>query len=194
VAPGRVCTDGGEVTAGAVVVATDPSSAAHLLPDLDVPAGRDVTTWYYLADTEPQRLTDGEAILVVDGRRGHGPVINTVVLTHAAPTYASDGRVLVSASALGLHADAAMEQRVRAQLAEMYGVGTARWELAGTYPIRYALPAMAVPLDIRRPVDLGDGLFVAGDHRDTASIQGAVVSGRRTADAVLARLGLAVAA
>ena len=194
VAPGRVGTDGGEITAGAVVVATDPSTAAHLLPGLDVPAGRDVTTWYYLADTEPQRLTDGEAILVVDGRRGHGPVINTVVLTHAAPTYASGGRTLVSASALGLHADAAMEQRVRAQLAEMYGVGTARWELAGTYPIRYALPAMTVPLDIRRPVDLGDGLFVTGDHRDTASIQGAMVSGRRTADAVLARLGLAVAA
>jgi hypothetical protein len=31
---------------------------------------------------------------------------------------------------------------------------------------------------------------VAGDHRDTASIQGAMVSGRRSADAVLARLGV----
>jgi phytoene dehydrogenase-like protein len=194
VAPGRVSTDGGDVTASAVVVATDPSTAAHLLPGLDVPSGRDVTTWYYVADTEPQRLTEGQPILVVDGRRAHGPVINTVVLTHAAPTYATDGRILVSASALGLHTDAEMEQRVRSQLAEMYGVGTARWDLVGTYPIRYALPAMPVPLDIRRPVDLGDGLFVAGDHRDTASIQGAMVSGRRTADAVLARLGLAVAA
>jgi hypothetical protein len=86
-----------------------------------------------------------------------------------------------------------MEQRVRTQLAEMYGVGTARWDVVGTYPIPYALPAMEVPLDIRRPVNLGDGLFVAGDHRDTASIQGAMVSGRRTAEAVLARLGLTVA-
>jgi hypothetical protein len=31
---------------------------------------------------------------------------------------------------------------------------------------------------------------VAGDHRDTASIQGAMVSGRRSADAVLAHLGV----
>jgi len=37
-------------------------------------------------------------------------------------------------------------------------------------------------------VDLGDGLFVCGDHRDTASIQGALVSGRRAARAVVRRL------
>ena len=31
---------------------------------------------------------------------------------------------------------------------------------------------------------LAAGMFVCGDHRDTASIQGAIVSGRRTAQAV----------
>ena len=42
---------------------------------------------------------------------------------------------------------------------------------------------------LARRVELGDGLFVAGDHRDTPSTQGALVSGRRAADAVLAHLG-----
>jgi len=42
-----------------------------------------------------------------------------------------------------------------------------------------------------RAGDLGDGLFVAGDHRDTASLQGAMVSGRRAARAVLRGIGLA---
>jgi hypothetical protein len=37
-----------------------------------------------------------------------------------------------------------------------------------------------------------DGLYVCGDHRDTSSIQGALVSGRRAARAVLADLGVAV--
>jgi len=37
---------------------------------------------------------------------------------------------------------------------------------------------------LRQPVRLSDGLFIAGDHRDTASIQGALVSGRRAATAV----------
>lgn len=39
---------------------------------------------------------------------------------------------------------------------------------------------------IERPVRLAEGLFVCGDHRDNASIQGAMVSGRRAAEAVLA--------
>jgi predicted NAD/FAD-dependent oxidoreductase len=36
------------------------------------------------------------------------------------------------------------------------------------------------------PIDLGGGVFVAGDHVEGASIQGALLSGRRTAQAVLA--------
>ena len=52
-----------------------------------------------------------------------------------------------------------------------------------------ALPAAPPPLgNLRRPVALGDGLFVAGDSRDTPSIQGAMVSGRRAATAVLREL------
>lgn len=39
-------------------------------------------------------------------------------------------------------------------------------------------------LRLRHPVDLGGGLYVAGDHLDTPSIQGALVSGRRAATAV----------
>jgi hypothetical protein len=37
-------------------------------------------------------------------------------------------------------------------------------------------------------VSLGEGVFVCGDHRDTASIQGALVSGNRTAHSVHAAL------
>jgi len=57
------------------------------------------------------------------------------------------------------------------------------------HDIPAAQPEQLPPLRVRQPVDLGDGLFVAGDHRDTASIQGALVSGRRAAVAVAARLG-----
>ena len=190
VTTGRVDTDAGGVGARSVIVATDPETAAGLLPGLQVPAGHDVTTWYYLAGGDPSLLTGGEPLLVVDGRRSRGPVVNTVVLTHAAPGYAEDGRTLVSASALGLHDSAETERAVREHLAQLYGVGTRGWDHVATYPIRYALPAMLPPLDTRQPVALGEWLFVAGDHRDTASIQGAMVSGRRAADAALRHLGV----
>lgn len=44
----------------------------------------------------------------------------------------------------------------------------------------------APPTDLRRPVALGGGLYVCGDHRDSATLDGALVSGRRAADAILA--------
>ena len=116
--------------------------------------------------------------------------MNSVVISHAAPGYADGGRVLVSTSTLGTRDSTDDEASVRTQLESLYGTRTSDWTRVGAYAIPYALPAMLPPLDVRKPVDLGDGLFVAGDHRDTASIQGAMVSGRRAADAVLAHLGV----
>ena len=180
---------GGQLDAAAVIVAADPRAAQRLLPGLRAPAPRSVTTWYYRPDGDASRLSEGQAVLTLDGAR-RGPVINTVVLTHAAPEYAPPGSALVSASALGVRESTAHEAAVRDHLGWLYGVPTSRWELIATYPIPYALPAMPVPFDLQRPVRTASGAYVAGDHRDTSSIQGALVSGRRAADAVLEDLGI----
>lgn len=185
----QVRTEDEQIQARAVLVAADPLSAGRLIPELHVPVGHGVTTWYHLADCPAERITGGVPVLVVDGDR-RGPVINSVALTHAAPEYASEGRVLVSSSLLGTGPGTEDERAIRDHLALMHQVNTTGWEPVARYPITYALPSMAPPLQVRKPVELGDGLFVAGDHRDTASIQGAMVSGRRAADAILARLGL----
>ena len=75
------------------------------------------------------------------------------------------------------------------RMAVLYGVDVTWWELLATYPVKHALPAMPAPHEFRKPVRM-DGLYVCGDHRDTSSIQGALVSGRRAARAVLADLGV----
>ena len=80
---------------------------------------------------------------------------------------------------------------MRRQLAEMWGAGTAEWQLLRRDDIPDALPSQPPPLRVTSPARCGDGLYVAGDHRDTASIQGALVSGERAARAVLADLGSA---
>ncbi len=59
--------------------------------------------------------------------------------------------------------------------------------MVARHEIPDALPAQPVPCSLRRPVTHGD-LVVCGDHRDTGSIQGALVSGQRAAAAVLASL------
>jgi glycine/D-amino acid oxidase-like deaminating enzyme len=182
VAPGRVTTPDGELAAPAVVVATDPATAHDLL-GLPVPATRGLTTFWHVASEPPTPA----AQLHVDGD-GRGPVVNSVVLSASAPGYSPDDRALIATTVLGDAGDASTEAAVRAQLRYVYGADTRAWELLLTHGLPRALTAMPPPLDVRRRVALGDGLFVAGDHRDSASSQGALVSGRRAADAVLEHL------
>ena len=44
----------------------------------------------------------------------------------------------------------------------------------------------APPTNFTRPVQLSQGLYVCGDHRDSATLDGALKSGRRAAEAILA--------
>lgn len=177
-------TDDGILTARAVVVATDPVAAGRLLPGLEIPTMRAGTTWWHLADVPGAELTDGLGVLVLDPDR-RGPVVNTVVVSNAAPTYAVAGRALVATTVLGTEVD---EADVRAHLTTLYAASTRSWDTVAVHRIPYAVPSIAPGTSLRQDVRHGD-LFVAGDHRDTASIQGALVSGRRAADAVAASLG-----
>jgi phytoene dehydrogenase-like protein len=168
------------VTARAVVVATNPRTASRLLPSLPLPTMRSVTTYYHVTE---QTLLGGDGVLVIDGER-RGPAINTVPISNAARAYAPEGTTLVSSSVLGLRSDAD-EGDVRKHLAVMYATDTRKWTLLRCYPIADALPAMPPPHDFRKPVRIDAGLYVCGDARDSSSIQGAMVSGRRAAEAVL---------
>jgi len=181
VRPRAVQVDGGEIAARAVVVATDPTTAAALLPGLPAPRMHALTTLYHIAPTAPAH----GPTLRLDGTGG--PLANTVVLTEAAPGYSPDGRALVSSSFLGT-AERVPEPTVRRELARLYGVPTGDWLHLHTTEVAQALPALPAGSPLRRDVALGDGLFVAGDHRDTPSQQGALVSGRRAAEAVVAHL------
>jgi Flavin containing amine oxidoreductase len=117
-----------------------------------------------------------------------GPVVNTAVMTTVAPTYAPAGRCLIATTTLGADGSAEAERAARRHAGQIYGADPGAWELVTTHVIKDALPVQEPPLQVRQPVALSDRLFVAGDHRDTASIQGALVSGRRAATAVLVQL------
>ncbi|MGY1813105.1 NAD(P)/FAD-dependent oxidoreductase [Blastococcus sp. SYSU D00820] len=170
-----VTTAQGQVRADAVVVATDPATAAVLVPGLDASAPRQVTTHLHVLPASPWPDP-----LIVLGRPG-GRLVNTVVLTDAQPAYAPDGRALVASSSLA----PTREDEIRDEVAELHGVVTADLAHLTTVTVPGAQPAALPPLQLRRPVDLGNGLYVCGDHRDTPSIQGAMASGARTARAVL---------
>ncbi|MGH3898321.1 MAG: NAD(P)/FAD-dependent oxidoreductase [Pseudonocardiaceae bacterium] len=191
VVPGRVHTADREITARAVVVATDPPMARTLLPGLDVPLMRALTTYYHVSEQPPTRLR----LIHLDGTGS--ALVNTSVLTAVAPSYSPDHRHLVSSTVLGTPgAGAPAERDVRRLAGAVYRVSPSGWAHLGTVVIRQALCSFTAPTPdlLRRDTALGNGLFVAGDHRDTPSIQGALASGRRAARAVLAELGVAMVA
>lgn len=145
-----------------------------------------VTDWW-AADHAPV----DPPMLWVDGRREvTGPVVNTAVISAAAPTYAPPGRHLIAASALlGADGTPPEETAMRRHAAEILGVAGSDWSPLTRHVIAGALPAQPPPLSVRRPAYVAESLWVCGDHRDTASIQGALVSGRRTAEALLKSAG-----
>lgn len=186
----RIDTNAGTVRARAVVIATDPGSVGSFIDGFMTPPMNSVTTWYHRASQPPAELTRGKPVLIVDGRGAQrGPLMNSVVVSHAAPGYAPIGSALVSSSALGVHDNVASDESALEHAQFLHRVPTARWELVGKYVIPEALPATPAPLNVRKDVRLGGGRYLAGDHRDTPSIQGALVSGRRAARAVIADLG-----
>lgn len=183
----HVDTGHGRTQARVVIVAADAPSAHQLLPGADIPTrGNSVTTWYHAVSRSAllEPLSRGRSVLTVDAQR-RGPVINTVPLSYSVPSYSPDGFVLVSSSTL----DTPEEGEVLRHLSYLYGVDTSSWESLAHYSIPYALPSMRPPLQLARHGHDGP-VIVAGDHTATASIQGAMVSGRRAADQALDRLDI----
>lgn len=186
VQPGEVVLRGGErVRARAVVVGTDGPTAKRLLDRrVEDPGSRAAACCWFSAPSAPAKGPS----LMLEGTGG-GPALNVVVMSEVQPSYAPRGRALVAAAVPGPSAlEADMEAKVRRQLAGWFGSTTTDWTHLRTDVIPHGQPLQRPPLNPRQAVTLGQGLFVCGDHRDTASIQGAMFSGERTAEAVLRRL------
>jgi phytoene dehydrogenase-like protein len=151
----------------------------------EVRAWNQTTAFYYAAEQIPVN----ESIILLNGEgRSAGPVNNVAVMSAVSSSYAPPGGHLVVASVV---AGAAAEHEVRAHLRKWFGPAVDSWTLLRTYPIPHALPQQRHAEWEQSPVRLGGtgGVYMCGDYRETASIQGALASGRRAAEAVVQDLG-----
>ncbi len=161
-----------------VVIATEEPEAARLLGTELPKKWKSVQCHYFATDHSP---TD-EPILMLNGE-SRGPVNNFCVESNVAPLFAPPGAALLSATVLGN----ASENEVREHLAEWFGPQVQRWAFLRTYDINYAQPdqnppALASP---EKPVRVRQGVYRCGDYLENASLQGAMASGRRAAEAIL---------
>lgn len=185
----RVATDRGTILARAAIIAVAPNELPELTGE-DAPATHGLTTWWFRATGQPQT---GPFLLVDASRPGGGPagpIWNTAVISEVAPSYAPDGQHLVQATTLLDRSDGlASEAEIRRDLARLYGTSTASWEVLAHDVIPHTLPAQPPPLTNRGPARIGTNVIVTGDHRESGSIQGALVAGERAASAVAEALG-----
>ena len=165
------------VKADAVLVATEGPIASRLL-GLPIVKSRSVSCVYFATDSAP---TDSK-LIVLDGT-AVGPALNIAVMSNVSPIYAPAGQHLVAAAVPGV-VEGDLETEVRAQLARMFGSSVDTWRHLRTYRIPHGQPDQSPPFSPKKAVHLRHNLFVGGDHRDTASIQGALFSGRRAAEAI----------
>ena len=178
-------SSGEQIRGRAVVLATNAASVGSLLPDLRerMPEWRSVTNLYFCAPSSPIN----ESIICLNGS-GEGVVNNVCALTDVSPDYSPDERALISVSVLGLHPQEAFPAKVRQELMGWFGECVAKWCHLRTDLIPEALPEQTPKAQKHK---LGyiqqKGIYVCGDHTTSASIEGAVISGKRAAEAIIMR-------
>ncbi|RYG49808.1 FAD-dependent oxidoreductase [bacterium] len=178
--PGKVTLETGEmIAASGVVLAADPVTNARFLGE-ERPQGNQSTTFWY---SSPEAAVKG-SYLVLNGT-GEGLVNSVAPITNAQPAYAPPGRHLVSASILT--SDSVDETLVRAELRHWFPEGRVdAWELLRTDRIPYAQTVQPAGFRDRRPSvqTAMPGVFRAGEATENASIDGALLSGLKAAEAV----------
>lgn len=176
--------DGGErIPHRGVVVATDGTTAGRLLDEVIAPSQpRTACCFYYAAENPPI----DEPILVLNGDKA-GPVNNLAVMDRVAPSYAPAGASLVSVTVLGAteRADRELDEAIRDQLRHWFGPEVGSWRHLRTYHIPRALPGVAPHYDPRIAPRVRECVYVCGDFCTNGSIDGALRSGRLTAEALL---------
>ena len=179
-----VLESGERFTADVLVVATDGETAARLRGE-DRPSAltRGSVTLYFDAPVAPQR----GPWLMLNGD-GEGEVRTVCVLSEAAPSYAPAGRALISVTVTeqpGRHGH--VSETAQRYLRSWFGAQVNEWRHLRTDHIQRALP----PVDVLSPGNrttsprLAAGLYLCGDYRESGTIDGALLSGRKAAEAIL---------
>ena len=185
--PGGVrLATGEEVAADRVVVATDGSTAAALIPGRPASPMRGVYNLYFSASRSPL----SEPMLVLNGE-GRGIVNNLAVPSDIAPSYAPAGAALISVSVLessaGERTPGELEGFVRDELREWFGADVREWRYLRGFHIVRALPTQPASLCSSGTGRSTPELHIeqCGDYLLHGSIEGALSSGRRTAERIL---------
>lgn len=184
-AVGVTLTGGEEMQGEAVVLATDLPNAARLTGGDEKIDGRSCVCIYFATT---QSLYNGPRLLV--NANPDAFVSHASQLTNVSPAYGPKGQHLLSVTVLGdpEMSDEEVSKRCREEMASWFpNKDLATLRQVGFFRIRFSqfkqtpgifatLPSNTLPTK---------GLFLAGEYTESSSIQGAITSGEKAAQAVL---------
>ncbi|XP_027159800.1 15-cis-phytoene desaturase, chloroplastic/chromoplastic [Coffea eugenioides] len=175
-----------------VIVAVEEFEAVKILAgNLDTPVQeiipiRSTVCLYFSADQDKVPVKD--PVLFLNGS-GKGVVNNMFFATNVAPSYGPPGKGLVSVSLIGSFDNVGEEELVEGVVKELSGwfgeglVGS--WKYLRMYRVGYAQPNQCPPTDLKKNPRVKSGLYICGDYVTSATFDGALVSGRRAAEALI---------
>ncbi|MDC0245685.1 FAD-dependent oxidoreductase [Acidimicrobiaceae bacterium] len=176
-----ILDSGKRITPSHIIIATEAPAASRLLGH-EEPLSRP-TSCVYFAAPHPPSQTDA---LLLNGQKT-GPALNVAILTNVAPSYSSNQEALISAAIPGRY-ETEVHGEVMDQMKNWFGEQVDTWRHLRTYSIRHGQPDFQSKMPFRKFNQINSTLWICGDHRDTPSIQGAMVSGRRTAESLITTL------
>ena len=109
-----------------------------------------------------------------------------------APSYSTSGKTLIAAVVLGQKylCKEDLENQVRSQCLEWFGKAVRDWDHLHTYHIEHALPNQEPPTSdpYVLPKPVRENLRACGEHQSLPGIQWSLLSGRKTAEAIVGEL------
>ncbi len=180
--------DGSKIEGRRVVIATSQPALEKLLglPSSDVSIGE--SCLYFASDWRPPFR---DPFLVLNGD-GNGPINNLAFPSQVAPGYSGSGKTLIAVVVLGEHyfGKEDLESQVRSQCHGWFGNAVKDWDHLHTYNIVHALPCQEPPTPnpCMLPAPVRENVRACGEHGSLPGTQWALLSGRKTAEAIVEEL------
>jgi protoporphyrinogen oxidase len=167
------------------VLATDLPNAARLTGGDEKIEGRSCVCIYFATT---QSLYNGPRLLL--NANPDAFVSHAIQLTNVSPAYGPKGQYLLSVTILGdpEMSDEEVSKRCREEMASWFpGKDLATLRQVGFFRIRFSQFKQTPGIFATLPSNMlpTKGLFLAGEYTESSSIQGAITSGEKAAQAVL---------
>jgi phytoene dehydrogenase-like protein len=172
--------NGEKIEAEKIVLATNASATAHILGEPPTVSFNTTDCLYFASDT-PLSIF-GKPYLMINAN-GKELIDHLVVMSDVAPSYAPDGKTLISVSIVGKNKYSEQEliDKTGQELIRWFGKKY-NWQHLRTYRIPEALPQYVDVPPQYKSLKINDFMYRCGDYMAYPSLNAAMKTGREVAE------------